>query len=187
MPEPRNVTTYIALLRGVNIGGNKMIAMADLRALIERLGFDDARTLLQSGNAMFRARAQSPAKLEALLERELEKRIGLTADFHVRTANEWQAIVAANPFIEEARRDPGHLLVSCFKAPLDTANVKALQAAITGRERLHADGRHLYMVFPDGVGRSKAAPLVDRKLAARGTARNWNTVLKLAALCDTGT
>ena len=72
--------------------------------------------------------------------------------------------------------------MSFFKAPLVPVNVKALQAAITGPERLHADGRHLYMVFPDGMGNSKAARLIDKKLAALGTARNWNTVMKLSAL-----
>jgi uncharacterized protein (DUF1697 family) len=75
--------------------------------------------------------------------------------------------------------------VSCFKAPLDKARVKQLQAAIAaikGPERVHADGRQLYMTFPDGMGNSKAARLVEKVLATRGTARNWNTVLKLSQL-----
>ena len=177
------MTTYIGLLRGINVGGNKMVAMADLRDMITKLGFSDVKTLLQSGNVVFRSPVKAPAKLESLLEAALEKRLGLKVEFHVRTADEWRAVIAANPFGAEAKKDPGHLIVSCFKAPLDKANVKALQAAITGPETLRADGRHLYMVFPDGMGNSKAAALVDKKLGARGTARNWNTVQKLAALC----
>jgi uncharacterized protein (DUF1697 family) len=174
----------IALLRGVNVGGNKMVAMADLRALLTRLGFGDVQSLLQSGNLVFTVRgaARSCAALETHLEKEVEKALGLTADFHVRTDEEWQSVIAGNPFRAEAASDPGHLLVSFFKAPLVPANVKALHAAITGPERLHADGRHLYMVFPDGLGNSKAARLIDKKLAALGTARNWNTVMKLSAL-----
>jgi uncharacterized protein (DUF1697 family) len=180
------MTTYIGLLRGINVGGNKMVAMADLRAMITKLGFSDVTTLLQSGNVVFRGAAKAPAKLEAQLEAALEKRLGFNVEFHVRTADEWSALVSANPFRAEAKKDPGHLLVSCFKAPLDKANVKALQAAITaigGPEILHADGRHMYMMFPDGIGNSKANRVIDRKLGALGTARNWNTVLKLAALC----
>jgi uncharacterized protein (DUF1697 family) len=177
------MTTYIGLLRGINLGGHKMVAMADLREMIEALGFKDVRTLLQSGNVVFRGRAKAPAKLESQLEAALEKRLGLKVDFHVRTAEEWTAIVKANPYAAEAKKDPARLLVSCFKAPLETTNVKALQVAITGPEVLVADGRHLYMVYPDGVGNSKANALLDRKLTAKGTARNWNTVLKLAALC----
>jgi uncharacterized protein (DUF1697 family) len=174
----------IALLRGVNVGGNKMVAMADLRALLTRLGFGDVQSALQSGNLVFslRGAVRSCAALESVLEKEVEKGLGLKADFHVRTADEWQAVLDGNPFRSEAASDPGHLLVTFFKAPLITANVKALQAAITGPERLHADGRHLYMTFPEGIGNSKASLLIDRKLAARGTARNWNTVMKLSAL-----
>jgi uncharacterized protein (DUF1697 family) len=178
------MTTYIGLLRGINVGGNKMVPMAELREMITGLGFSDVKTLLQSGNVVFRGPAKACAKLETQLEAALEKRLGFNVEFHVRTADEWKAIVKANPFAAEALKDPGHLLVSCYKAPLDQANVKALQGAITGRETLKADGRHLYMVFPDGVGNSKAGPLVDRKLAAKGTARNWNTVQKLLALLE---
>ena len=180
------MTTYIGLLRGINVGGNKMVAMADLRDMITKIGFSDVKTLLQSGNVVFRAAAKVPAKLESQLEAELEKRLGLKVEFHVRTADEWRAVIAANPFGAEAKKDPSHLLVSCFKAPLDKANVKALQdaiAAMNGPELLEADGRHLYMVFPDGIGNSKANRVIDRKLRALGTARNWNTVLKLAASC----
>jgi uncharacterized protein (DUF1697 family) len=180
------MTTYIALLRGINLAGNQMVAMADLRAMIAKLGFSDVTTLLQSGNVVFRAKAKAPAKVEAQLEAAFEKRLGFHVEFHVRSADEWNDVITANPFGAEAKKDPGHLLVSCFKAPLDKANVKALQAAIAalpGPEILHADGRHMYMFFPDGVGNSKAGRLIDKKLAARGTARNWNTVLKLAASC----
>jgi uncharacterized protein (DUF1697 family) len=176
------MTTYIGLLRGINVGGNKMVAMAELREMITALGFSDVKTLLQSGNVVFRGPAKAPGKLEVQLEAALEKRFGMKVDFHVRTADEWKAIVKANPFAAQALKDPGHLLVSCYKLPLDKDNVKALQAAITGPEIVKADDRQLYMVFPDGIGNSKATVLVDRKLAAKGTARNWNTVQKLLAL-----
>jgi uncharacterized protein (DUF1697 family) len=174
--------TYLALLRGVNVGGNKMVAMADLRRVLTAMGYDDVTTVLQSGNIVFSGKAAKATAVETRLETAIEKQLGLRADFHVRTAAEWHAVVAANPFADEATKDPGHLLVYCFKAPLDGGRVEALRTAITGRERLKADGRHLYMTFPDGMGDSKAAPLVDRMLGVRGTARNWNTVLKLAAL-----
>jgi len=176
------MTTYVALLRGINVGGNQMIAMAELRAALGEMGLADVRTLLQSGNVVFRARARGPARLEALLEKTAGTRFGFSPDFHVRTADEWRAVVEANPFRREAQSDPGHLLVTFFKAPLDQERVRKLQAAITGPEIARADGRQLYMTFPDGIGSSKAAVLVDKMLGVRGTARNWNTVMKLAAL-----
>src|SRR5207245_38439 len=102
---------YVGLVRGINVGGHKLVAMADLRKLVAQLGFADGRSLLQSGNLIFRGRAGSSAKIERLLEAESQKRLGLEADFFVRTADEWDEVVAQNPFREEATRDPGHLIV----------------------------------------------------------------------------
>ena len=179
------MTSYVALLRGINVGGKKMIAMAELRETLTAMGLADVKTLLQSGNAVFRAPARPPAKLETSLEQAIGARFGFTPDLHVRTADEWRGVIAANPFPREAKSDPGHLLVTFFRAPLDPAAVRKLQAAITGPERVRCDDRQLYMTFPDGIGTSKATLLVDKLLGARGTARNWNTVTKLAALvCD---
>src|SRR3982750_1655985 len=143
-----SATTYVGLLRGINVGGANMVAMSDLREMIAALGFSDVKTLLQSGNVVFRGAAKAPAKIESQLEAALEKRVGRKIEFHVRTAAEWLALVEANPFPAEAKKDPGRLLVSCYKAPLDPSDVKALQAAITGPEILRANGRQLYMFFP---------------------------------------
>jgi len=177
------VTTYVALLRGINVGGHKPVAMADLHHLLTQLGLADARSLLQSGNLVFGANGRTAARLERLLEAEAAKRLGLQTDFFVRSAKEWKSVVANNPFSKEAARDPGHLVVMALKdAPKDT-DVKALQAAITGREVVRAGGKHLYIVYPDGIGRSRLTnAVIDKLLGTRGTGRNWNTVLKLASL-----
>jgi uncharacterized protein (DUF1697 family) len=176
------MTTYVALLRGVNVGGHNSIAMADLRAMLGKMGFADARTLLQSGNAVFRAKTQAPAKLEQQLEAETKKRFGIGCDYHLRTADELDAVIAANPMTKEASADPSRFVVTFFKAPLDPAAVNAARAAIDGPEILRADGRHLYMYYPNGQGNSKAAIVVGKALRVQGTGRNWNTVLMLAAL-----
>lgn len=177
------VNPVIALLRGINVGGNKMVAMADLRELLTKLGFTEPRTLLQSGNVVFGSDRRTPAKLEQFLEAELMKRFGMQVDFFVRTTDEWKRVVARNPIPAEAKRDPSHLLVMFLKDAPDADRVKALQAAITGREIIRADGREAYIVYPDGIGRSKLTnALIEKKLGTRGTARNWNTVLKLDAL-----
>src|SRR5712692_7436669 len=123
---------YLALIRGINVGGNKLVAMADLRNLLTQLGFADAQSLLQSGNLVFRADARTGADLERLLGAEAEKRLNLQTDFFVRTADEWKAIVSQNPFRDEAQRDPSHLLVMFLRDAPAVKDVKALQAAITG-------------------------------------------------------
>src|SRR5262249_40477390 len=109
------MTTHIALLRAVNLGGHNKIGMADLRELLTGLGLRDGRSLLQSGNLVFRSDVRSADRLEHLLEDAAEKRFGLKTDFFVRTADEWEGIIAGNPFPQEAKLDPGHLLVIFLK------------------------------------------------------------------------
>ena len=172
---------YIALLRGVNVGGNKKVAMADLLALMQRLKFEEAKTLLQSGNLTFRTAGKNAAQLERQLEAEVLERLGLETRFFVRSEDEWKSVIAANPYPKEAKADPGHLLVLFLEREPEAANLKALEAAVKGRERFRPGGRHLYMVYPDGVGTSKLThAVIEKKLGMRGTARNWNTVMKRA-------
>ncbi len=177
------MTTHIALLRGVNVGGHKKVAMSDLRDFITELGFDDVRSLIQSGNLVFQGGARTGADLERMLEVEAERLLDLRTMFFVRTAEEWKAIIALNPFSDAAENDPGHLVVMCLKDAPNVDAVKALQDAIKGPEIVRAEGRHLYIVYPAGIGRSKLTiKLIEAKLGTQGTGRNWNTVLKLAAL-----
>jgi uncharacterized protein (DUF1697 family) len=181
------MTLHVALLRAINLAGLNRVSMTELRELAERLRLTNARTLLQSGNLVFESDGHKPAELERLLEEETAKRLGVRTEYFVRTPNEWTAIVRANPFRREAKEDPGHLLVVFLKAPPSAADVEALQAAIPGREIIRAEGRQAYVVYPDGVGRSKlTAALIEKKLGTRGTARNWNTVLKLASMLNPG-
>jgi uncharacterized protein (DUF1697 family) len=175
---------HIALLRAVNIGPHGKVAMADLKAMMAGLGFA-AQPLLQSGNLVFDGGRQSGADLEALLEAEAAKRLGLKTDFFVRTGAEWKALVAANPFPDEAGRDPGHLVVYALKKAPKAADVGELRAAIKGRETVAAVGKQLYAIYPDGIGRSKLAiTVIEKALGTRGTGRNWNTVTKLAAMAE---
>jgi uncharacterized protein (DUF1697 family) len=177
------MTIQIALLRAVNVGGRGAVAMSDLRDFTAALGFKETRSLLQSGNLVFDARRQAGPALERLLEREADKRLALRTDFFVRSAKELEAIVGENPFRKEARDDPGHLVVMFLKEAADAEAVEALRAAIKGREVIHAAGGHLYIVYPDGIGRSRLTnAVIEGKLGTRGTGRNWNTVLKLVEL-----
>src|SRR4051812_20298878 len=178
---------HVALIRGINVGGHKTIAMADLRRLFESLKFTHVKSLLQSGNVVFDGNGRPSAQIEQLLEAELVKRLRVEADFFVRSAKEWDAIVAGNPFRKEADADPGRLVVMCLKDAASAAAVTALQKAIKGRELVRATGKQLYIVFPDGIGRSALTnALIERTLGTRGTARNWNTVLKVQVLMTGG-
>ncbi len=178
------MTAQIALLRAINVGGIK-VGMADLRALLADLGFQDAQTLLNSGNAVFRSKNKTGAALEKFLETEFAQRTGSQTDFFVRSVEEWKTIIARNPFTEEAKRDPGHLLIVVLKRAPTNQEVEALRAAITGPEIFQADGKQAYVYYSAGVGTSKlTTKLIEKKLGTPNTGRNWNTVLKLAALAE---
>jgi uncharacterized protein (DUF1697 family) len=176
---------FIALLRGVNVGGRGLVAMTELRRLATDLGFVDVKSVLQSGNLVFRGAAQPTGDLERTLEAATRESLGLDTAFLVRTAGQWQELLAANPFPEAAERDPSRLLVMFLKSAPPADRVAALEAAVTGRELVAVSGSHAYLVYPEGVGRSKlTGSLIERRLGTEGTARNWNTVGKLAALTD---
>jgi uncharacterized protein (DUF1697 family) len=173
--------TRIALLRGVNLAKVNRIAMADVRAVLAAAGFANVRSLLQSGNLVFEASA-AEAEVEAQAEATLRKRLGLGVDVVVRDAAAWAAMIAANPFQEAAANDPGRLVAMVLKtAP--AANAEAAMAAIPGPEEARVIGREVIIWYPAGQADTKlAGAVLDRALGARGTGRNWNTVLKLAAL-----
>jgi uncharacterized protein (DUF1697 family) len=174
--------TNIALLRGVNLGGANRVAMADVRATLESAGLSAVRSLLQSGNFVFEAGDGDDQVLEARIEAALRDRLGLAVDAVVRRPAAWRAMIAANPFPREAETDPGHLVAMVLKtAPAQGA--EAALAAIPGPEQARVIGREVVIWYPEGQADTKlAGAALDRALGARGTGRNWNTVLKLAAL-----
>jgi len=179
------MTTFIGLLRAVNLGAHNKISMSDLRDLLTGLGARDVQTLLQSGNVVFRSDVRTTVALEQQIERAVAKQLNLATDLFVRSAEEWKALIAANPFPREAKQDPSHLLAMPLKAAPKPASVTALQDAIVGREIVRVHLRCAYIVYPDGIGRSRlTSALIEKSLGARGTGRNWNTVLKLDALAD---
>lgn len=173
----------IALLRGVNVGGNRKVAMADLKAMVEALGFSEVKTLLQSGNVVFEAGDRSDAELEALLETEAEKRLGLVSKFIVRDSRTWRAIIDANPMLAEAEREPSRFLVNVARETVTADQLAAIRAVATPGEKVEAVDRCVYIYFGDGIADSKAALVFGRKsLGLTATGRNWNTVQKIAAL-----
>jgi len=175
--------THIALLRGINVSGRNMIKMAELKRLFAELGFEHVETLLQSGNVAFRADGRGCADLEALLARETAERLKVSVPYLVRTAAEWAEVIRENPFPAEALADPSHLLVLFMPSGVDAAEAEAVRAKIQGPERFAVRGRHMYVVYPDGIGNSTVGRTPGwNRLTLAGSARNWNTVLKLDAM-----
>lgn len=177
------MTTAIALLRAVNVGGTGKIAMAELKAFCEGFGLRNPRTLLQTGNLVFETDDPPDSTLEARLEAAARERLGLDTSFFIRSVADWSARLAANPFPREAADDPGHLVLIALKGEPEAAKIDALRTAIKGRERIEAVADMLYVVYPDGIGTSKLTlPLIEKTLGLKGTGRNWNTATKLGEM-----
>lgn len=174
----------IALLRGVMPSGRTRVPMAELRVLLGDLGFAGARTWIASGNAVFRDPAgRDRAALEALLEREIARAIGPALDVMTRTAAEWEAILAANPFPDDAVERPNKLLVTALKATPSEAGARAFEGLARAPDRCRVVGDTAYLTFTDAGSLKGYTPAAYRRtLGCSGTGRNWNTAVKLAAM-----
>jgi len=171
--------TYIALLRGVNVGGN-MLKMERLRELCAELGAKNARTYVQSGNVVFEAQ-QSASHWEQTLERKLTGESRLPVSVIVRTAAEMARVFAGNPFLKEKGIEIARLAVTFLRQAPQKGALDALGALEIGSERFHHAGKEIYLHCPNGFGNAKLYSL-DKVLKQRTTTRNWNTVIKL---CET--
>lgn len=162
--------TYVALLRAVNVGGTGKLPMTALRAMCEHLGFGHVRTYIASGNVVFQS-ALSELKVKAALERALEDYAGKPVGVAVRTGAELAAILEANPFGAALPERTVAIFLDTSPPANTLANVSG-----TSTEEIALGKREIYVHYPDGIGRSK----LKIAAAAKGTARNMNTVAKLA-------
>jgi uncharacterized protein (DUF1697 family) len=175
--------TYIALLRGVNNVGARRVAMADLRALFEGLGFRDVRTLLNSGNVVFSVPTKGRRDVRARIEQALASRLGLTSPVTILSAGEVTAAVRDNP-LSRVATNPSHLLVLVPQVPSDLGRLKPLLKKRWAPEVLALGNRVAYLWCANGVAKSPLWAAVDRALERRGTARNIATITKAVALIE---
>ncbi len=176
------MTIYVSMLRAVNVGGTSPIKMEALRAVYESLGLADVRTLLQSGNVLFRSGLTDRERLVKRLLQEIERQLDLKVEVILRTLAEVASIVERGPVLSP-RADPKKLHVMFLSEVPDAAAQAALLKWHKSRdlkEMLEPRGPEIYLYYPDGVGRSKlTTAVIERHLDVSGTARNWNTLTKL--------
>ncbi len=177
--------TFVALMRGINVGSARKLPMADLRDLCVKLGLERPQTYIQSGNLLVDAKGGG-AGLRRLLEKECAARFGFTVDVVMRSAAEWASHVAANPFADDARASSKMLHLYLARDPLRSGAAKALvQRAQTG-ERISVAGGALWIDYgANGVASSKLSPvLIDQACGSPATGRNWNSVLKISKMIE---
>ena len=173
----------VALLRGINVGRAKRVPMADLRALVGKLGYGDVKTLLNSGNVVFTSTDDAPRAAERI-EEAIVERFGFSSRVTVLTAAELAAAVDGNPLVDIAD-DPSRLLVAVLADAADRSRLEPLTEEDWAPESLALGERVAYLWCPDGVLASRLPEAVGGALGEAVTTRNWRTVIKLFGLVDT--
>ncbi|MEA2166262.1 MAG: hypothetical protein QOK37_4389 [Thermoanaerobaculia bacterium] len=175
---------FICLLRGVNVGGNKMLKMESLKKLCLSLGLLDASTYLQSGNIVFRSDVTDRAVLVRRIEEGIRKATALDVRVILRTTAEMKKLIAANPMSVDDR-NPKALLVAFLNGELSKGAKELLSGLKAPSEELHVAPRELYLYFPEGIAGSKLSnALTEKKVGVTVTARNWNTVNALLQMAE---
>ncbi|MEV4365829.1 DUF1697 domain-containing protein [Nonomuraea sp. NPDC049637] len=179
------MSRQVALLRGVNVGGRNMVSMAELRKLLEGLGFEDVKTHLQSGNVVYTS-GKSPDKAAAEIQAALARDLGVSVPVLARTGTELGEILKANPLGDVADDDALHLVTFLSDKP-DAGPIKALDPEAFKPDVFRHVGKEIYVWCPDGVRNTKLSySFWEKKLGVTATARNWKTVSKLHELATAG-
>jgi uncharacterized protein (DUF1697 family) len=172
------VKTYVALLRGINVVGSGILPMKELVAILESLGCRNVRTYIQSGNAVFEHRETTVSNIAPALGQAIQKKRGFAPHVQIVDAKLLTRIVAGNPF-PVAVSDPKTLHVFFLDAKPAKTKLPVLAELRNATEQCELRGDTFYLYAPDGIGRSKLAANVERKLGVTATSRNWRTVCKL--------
>jgi uncharacterized protein (DUF1697 family) len=179
------VTVFVGLLRGINVGRHRRVAMTDVRAALAEAGYDDVTTHLQSGNLIVASGARRPETIERSIGEALQTALGLEVDVIVRTASGLAKIARDNPLLGRDV-DPQTLHVAFLKARPTATAARALTGADFGREEFVLRGAEIYLRYPNGLGRSKmTTAFFERALHTPATVRNWKVVTTLVELATT--
>jgi uncharacterized protein (DUF1697 family) len=171
--------TYIALLRGINVGGHAKVKMDQLRALFEALRFADVKTYVQSGNVVFKA-GRSSSDLVRRIESGINREFGLSVSVIVRTPQDMNNVIRRNPFLKEKGIDLSKLHVTFLSESPGTSVPSGLAKLTSGRDQFRCSGKEIYLYCPDGYGTSKLSNnAFEKLLSVRATTRNWNSINRI--------
>ncbi|MDT3428701.1 uncharacterized protein (DUF1697 family) [Paenibacillus forsythiae] len=177
------MSEYIALIRGINVGGNKIVKMQDLRTMLQSLGFQNVKTYIQSGNVVFGGEGNGEEALGEAIEQGIRNTFGFEASVMIRTAEELEAVIANNPFELAGAEDSKRLYVSFLSGELTDEALERLRPYEDGEDKLRVIGREMYILYKTKISDSPLFKVpLEKIMGVSATARNWNTVNKLAAM-----
>jgi uncharacterized protein (DUF1697 family) len=177
------MNTWIALLRGINVGGNNILPMQDLRNLLTDLGYDNVRTYIQSGNCVFQSSIKDADEIAALIGAAIDKQFGFKPQVFVLSLERLTAVIEANPY-PEAIDTPQYLGVFFLARPAENPDLATLEELCAPSEAFTLTDTAFYLHAPDGMGRSKLAAKIEKIVKVSTTARNLRSCLKIAAMAE---
>jgi uncharacterized protein (DUF1697 family) len=175
--------TYIALFRGINVGGNNILPMKELRAVLEKLGATQVKTYIQSGNALFEHQVDNTTELSSIIQAAIKESHGFEPRVLLLDLVEMEQAMAANPF-PEAEAEPKTLHLYFLTAAPQNPDLEKIDGLKKDNEQFKLIDNVFYLYAPDGIGRSKLAERAEKALGVAATARNWRTVSKIMALVE---
>lgn len=174
------MNTLISMLRGINVGGQKKIRMAELANLYESLGLVNVKTYVQSGNVVFNSAKSNASALANLIEAQIKRLLGYSVSVFIRGTNDFQRIIANNPFLNKRNEDPAKLYVTFFYRPPSEAKLGSLGIPNDKGDEFRVGDQEIFLFCPNGYGKTKFSnTFFEKKLNVPATTRNWKTVLAL--------
>jgi uncharacterized protein (DUF1697 family) len=179
------MNSYLALLRGINVSGQKLIKMADLKVVLSKSGLENISTYIQSGNIVFQSNELNTQALELKIHQVIEDRFGFDVPVQVLDKVELDSIIANNPFRDEVISEPNRVLLVRLSQSPEAEKIETLLNQDLSPDRLILVNNWIYLYFPQGQAKSKLSNnLIEQKLKVSSTGRNWNTVLKLSEMLE---
>ena len=179
------MTTFIALLRGTNVGGYNKIKMAALKQLFVEIGYNDVVTYIQSGNVVFKSNKTSISEIETQIKSAINNHFNYTINVLVISKNELELIFQSNPFLKTKIIDIKALYAILLKNSFTNDKINLLEPYLTNNEKINIVGNCVYIKYPKGAGNSKLTiNIIEKKLKTNATSRNWNTITKLVELSN---
>ena len=180
------MTTFISLLRGINVRGQRRVPMQELARMYESLGFTGVRTYLQSGNVLFDSQGTEPGQLSALIGERIAQVFGFPVKIILRDSDDFRRIIRSNPFLERDEVDAGTFHVTFLSDIPPETIADSLRSGENGVDRYILAGKEVFLSCPDGYGKTKLSnAFFEKMLDTVATTRNWKTVTKLAEMADT--
>lgn len=178
--------TYISILRGINVSGQKLIKMEALRQMLSEIGFNDVQTYIQSGNVLFKSKQTDEAKLAGKIEKEIKKQYGFEVPVIVKEINELKEIVHKNPFLKDASKDISLMHVTFLSGIPAVENFDKIKNIQSQQDEFQLVEKSIYLYCPNGYGNTKLNNnFFESKLKVTATTRNWRTINELIKIGDT--